>query len=138
MAITWSTTNQNGSGKAVCTTGTETFAAGALDGVSCANAGAIEVFLEADSGQTLSGAGNLLAYALDDINGLWARAPDFDLAVTSAMASNRAATFIGPSAGKGIPVISKRGRMAYVPSGVTVSSGGVTIAMNLASARPGL
>lgn len=140
MSITWSSTTTGAetpsgtalvSRKAVCTTGTETFAQAATDGASLKNAGAWDVVIEADSGQTLSGAGTVQAWIYDDTVAGWCRAPEFDVTVPAGVASIRRYYPLAGSPGKGIPVITQRGRIGYTVSGVTISSGGVTIYINL-------
>jgi hypothetical protein len=108
--------------KTVCTTGTEQAPTLASEGISLDGVGACGVKLEADADKTLSGSGDLLAYLYDDITGRWGRCPGLDL--TSVVSGLRQEAFTG------FQVISPRGRIAYVPSAVTVSSGGVTIYIN--------
>lgn len=138
MSITWSNTDNQGSVSAVCTTGTETFGKAATDGARLSDAGAIDVFLAADSGQTLSGAGTLQCWIYNHIIQRWARAADFDITVPNGVASNRDAGFKGPAVGKGLPVFSKFDRIAFAPNGVTVSGGGVTVYHNVYAARRGI
>jgi hypothetical protein len=133
MAITWSSTGTR-SAKAVCTTGTESPPSDSLTppdgaGATVADAMGYYVCVEADSGQTLSGAGSLKAYAWNPLSGVWARVPDLDLATTTA--TIRGLGFIGNE------VISRRGRIAYVPSGVTYSSGSLTIYINVGFDKDG-
>jgi hypothetical protein len=120
MATTWTTLGGNSrSSRAACTTGTEAAPSGAEDGSLLSGVGGFSVVVEADAAQTLSGAGTLLAYLYSDVTGRWSRAPDLDLYVSASAVR-----------GQGFPgfaVSSSRGRVAYVPSGVTVSGGGVTI-----------
>jgi hypothetical protein len=82
---------------------------------------AFQVFAHADSGQTLTG-GALDAYLFDDVSGLWARAPTLDLALDAN--AIRSQGFASDA------VICGRGRLAYVPDSVTISSGSVTILIN--------
>ena len=132
MSVTWSDVTNGAGGlvkcvKAVCTSGTETFGAAATDGLNLEDCVGYDVVLEADSGQTLSGAGTLQAYVYDPQVAGWARAPDFDITVPAGAASNRRFYPLAGSPGKGIPVLVAQGRIGYTPNGVTVSSGGVTI-----------
>lgn len=124
--------------KGVAATGTANDAPTADEGVDCNNIQAVEVTLQADSGQTLSGAGTLEAWFKVPQGG-WARAKEFDLSVAAtgiAAATYRTITFQGPSPGRGIPIIARQGRAAWVPNGVTVSSGGATIYLDgLAAGR---
>ena len=79
----------------------------------------ITVTVCADSGQTLSGAGTLTAYNRDESIALWATVPDFNLTVSSS--ARRCQSFAGFNVD--VPV----GRVTWVPTGVTVSGGGVTV-----------
>ena len=135
MAISWSDVTSGADGyvkcvKAVCSTGTETFAEAATDGLLLDRATAWDVIVEADSGQTLSGAGTLRAYVYDAGAAGWARAPDFDITVPAGVASARRYYPLAGSPGKGVPVLASQGRIGYAPNGVTISSGGVTIYIN--------
>lgn len=84
-----------------------------LDGVSViVSAGAVN----------LSGAGTLQAYLYDASVAVWARAEFLDLTVT--------ATGIAAQAFEGLDiVVARKGRVKWVPSGVTFASGsgGVTV-----------
>lgn len=123
MSIAWSNTETNGqSVKAVCSSGTETFGQGATDGVNIANLRAIGVIVDADSAQTLSGAGTLQCWYQGPITGLWSRMSDLDLSVSLSSVRSQA------YASMQIP--ASRGRIAWVPSSVTVSAGGLTIYIN--------
>lgn len=132
--IVWSLTGTPaGSGrsvKGVATSGTATFDAAANDGCGLDTVGAVFVVVEADAGKTLSGAGTLLCYHLNSVSGNWARAADWDLTVPSGASGNRAAVLRGPSTGFGIPVPCARDRLAFAPSSVTLSGGGLTIYIN--------
>lgn len=117
--------------KGVATSGTATDMPTGAVGLYCGNVSAYDVFLHADAGQTLSGAGALECWDYDEQNALWARAAEFDLAVAAAWKTGaRSVSFAGLSAGRGSPVIGRSGRRAYVPNGVTVSGGGTTVQMN--------
>lgn len=133
MSITWSATGAR-SAKAVATTATESAPADGLTpaeglGAILSDAKGYYVCVEADSGQTLSGAGSLLAYLWNPLTGVWARTPDLDFTVTAS--ATRGMGFLGAE------VVSGRGRIAYVPSGVTVSSGSRTIFINVAFDKDG-
>lgn len=125
-AATYSATD-NGV-KGVCASGTcdaPSEAAGLDDGFSLATSGGLmknnglSVTVCADSGQTLSGAGVLTAYGRDPSVALWAASPDLNLTVSSS--ARRCQTFMG------FMVTLPVGRITWVPTGVTVSSGGVTV-----------
>lgn len=115
-----------------CTTGTETCASlasatdGMLLGPSITEGNVVgpvagfSVQAEAAAGQTLA-SGSLLVCERDDISGRWRPMPD------TCSLSATAARDHSPCTGGGFTVISPRGRIALVPSGVTVSSGSVTI-----------
>jgi hypothetical protein len=133
MAITWTATGTR-SAKAVCTTGTESAPADGLtpaDGLGAilSDAKGYYVCIEADSAQTLSGAGTLHAYLWNPLSGVWARFPDGDFTVS--VSAKRGMGFLGNE------VVSGRGRVAYVPNGVTVSAGGLTIYINVAFDKDG-
>jgi len=144
MSIAWSDSGSAGTfpgglvvaqgRKAVCSSGTETFAAAATDGASLRSASGWDVYVSADAGQTLSGAGSLLAYWFSNTTSLWYRAPEFDIAIPAAAATNRGYYPLAGSPGKGIPVIVQSGRIGYTPSGVTISSGGVTVFIDVYAA----
>lgn len=145
MAVAWSDVGSGsvvpGGGSAavsragVAADGTEAFDAAATDGASLRSASGWDVYVEADSGQTLSGAGTLQAYWYSDNQARWMRAPDFDITIPAGAASNRGYYPLAGSPGKGIPVIVQSGRIGYAPSGVTVSSGGVTIYIDVYAAE---
>src|SRR5512146_325831 len=118
----------------ICTTGTETCAslASATDGMLLGPSitegnivgpvAGFTVQTEADTGQTLAG-GSLLICVRDDISGRWRLMPDVCALAAAATRDH------SPCAGGGFSVTSPRGRIALVPSGVTVSSGSVTVRM---------
>lgn len=109
--------------KGVCGTGTCTDApSGATAGAELSGTDQVSVFVEADSGQTLSGAGSLLCYVYNDVSTVWARTSDCDLVVTAS--SVRGQGFLPMRT-------APRGRVTWLPSGVTISSGGVTVYINL-------
>jgi hypothetical protein len=109
--------------KAVATTGSESAPSAATEGMDLTTVGAVDVIVCADSGQTITAGGTIQVWFYDVDVGLWALS-DYSLSVPT---TKRCATTLGPSAGKGIPIIAKRGRIALVPSGMTVSSGGLTL-----------
>lgn len=106
-----------------CTTGSGSAPTADTDGVALGPIGqGFAVIVSADSGQTLSGAGTLLAYVYSGAVGRWIRCADLDITVgTSGV---RDLTF------NAIWVAGRKGRVAFVPSSVTVSSGGVTVFIN--------
>lgn len=129
-AGTWSIPDDTvRSSKFVCTQAGVTCDAptAATDGALLSGSTGVVVTVCAASGQTLSGAGTLLAYVYNPIAGLWARVPDLDLTTTTA--SVRCLAF------PGIFVAVPAGRIAYVPSSVTASSNNLTIYVN--GAGPG-
>jgi len=133
MSATWSATGSH-SAKVVCTTGTESPPADGLTpadgtGAVIGDSQGYSVFIEADSAQTLSGAGSLKAYVWNPISGVWARAPGSDLATTTA--SVRGLAVLNQA------VYAGRGRVAYLPSGVTMSSGGLTVYINVSYDKDG-
>jgi hypothetical protein len=144
MAVTWtdvgSGTATAGGGRAavsrkgVAASATQAFDAAATDGASLRSASGWDVYVEADSGQTLSGTGTLQAFWFSDNQQRWMRAPDFDITVPASAASNRGYYALAGSPGKGIPVLVQGGRIGYAPNGVTVSSGGVTIYIDVYAA----
>ena len=100
-----------------------------VEGIFCGNIGAVEVSLSADNGQTLSAVGVLECW-IKTLQAGWCRAKEFDLSVAAlgiATATFQKVTFAGNSPGRGIPILTMQGYMCWVPNGVTVSSGGVTI-----------
>ena len=109
--------------KAVATTGSEAAPSAATEGMDLTTVGAVDIVVCADSGQTITSGGTLQVWFYDVDTGLWALS-DYNWAVPTG---KRCATTLGPSSGKGVPIIARRGRIAVVPSGVTVSSGSVTI-----------
>lgn len=124
MATTWSDLTASRSVKAVCTTGTEAAPTLVSEGMLVDGVGAVMVFLEAAVAGTVSG-GNLLAYIWSNAAQAWFPAPDLNLAVPATAA--RRYSFAGPSPGFGLPVMAARGRIAYLPSGVTVVGANVTV-----------
>lgn len=128
MATTW-TENVNGlSAKVVCDSGTGAAPTTAADGMALAFTGkplaAVSLTAEADASQTLSGGGTLQAYVYDPQAAAWARCPDCDVAV--AVSAVRRQAFSAFDVKVGLP----GARVAWIPAGVTVSSGGVTVYLN--------
>jgi hypothetical protein len=117
------TTIANRTVQGACASGTcdaPVEAAGATDGADLVRfARGLVVTVCAASGQTLSGAGTLTAYLREPGIALWAAAPELNLTVTSS--ARRCQTF------SGFMVTVPRGRATWVPTGVTVSGGGVTV-----------
>ena len=100
--------------------GTGSAPSGATDGQPVGDLIAVTVVAAADSGQTLSGAGTLQAYIYDASTGLWSRMPGADLSVTSSAVRSMAFQALDVLGGRA-------GRVKWVPTGVTISSGGVTV-----------
>jgi hypothetical protein len=126
-AATWSVTDTGVKG--VCASGTCDAPSAAADGIGLVSPGGwaskgVVVTVCADSGQTLSGAGTLTAWGRDPSVLLWAANPDLNLSPNTA--SVRCQSF------SALFVAVPNGRFAWVPTGVTVSSGGVTIYITLA------
>ena len=122
-AATWSSPDPKTS-KAVSGSGTTDAPTLATQGLELDRVAGFFVTAEADSGQTLSGAGALTAYWYDNATAAWSRVPAMDLATTTATV--RRLTLH-------VSAVANRGRIAYAPTGVTVSSGGVTIYITAAS-----
>jgi hypothetical protein len=118
MAQTWTSIGPR-SVKQVCTTATEAAPSAATDGCLITDLDGLTIHVEADSGQTLSGAGTLKAWLYNDNSGVWSRAPDLDK--TTGTSGVRSLSFLGDA------VVSARGRIAYEVSGVTASSGSRTV-----------
>jgi hypothetical protein len=121
VAAAWTDTATGN--KAVCASGTCDAPTAAGEGFALSTSDfrvkGIVVTVCADSGQTLSGAGTLTAYTRDSSVALWAVTPDLNL--SPATATVRCIAF--PAIWVAVPA----GRVAFVPTGVTVSAGGVTI-----------
>jgi hypothetical protein len=118
MSQTWTQIGPR-SVKQVATTATEAAPTLVTDGCLITDLDGLTIHVEADSGQTLSGAGTLKAWLWNDNSLVWSRAPDLDKSVSTA--SVRAVSFLGDA------VVSARGRIAFEISGVTASSGSRTI-----------
>ena len=116
---TWTQTAGMTEGTVVCTTANEsapTTTAQGWQATSCPKG--MSLFVCADSGQTLSGAGTVRLYVYNATAALWGPVPDLDLSVTSS--SVRCQGFAG------LWTVVPPSRFAPVPVSVTVSSGGLT------------
>ena len=123
MATTWSSTG-NRSAKATCTSGTESAPSGATPGVNLTGCKGVNVVVTADT--TLSGAGTLKAYVYDaDTFNAWVPCPDLDLSVTASSVKGQGFA--------GIYVPGPRGRVAWVPSGVTYTGTNLYVWINAVS-----
>jgi hypothetical protein len=118
-APTWTTLAPR-SVRGTCATGTCSDAPTLVSqGMNLEGVGGVTVHVCADSGQTLSGAGTLQAYVWNDQLQYWSRLIDRDLSVTHSAYRCQAFDVLW--------VGGPRGRLAFVPSGVTVSSGGLIV-----------
>lgn len=93
------------------------------EGMSLQSVAGFTVTLEADAGQTLSGAGTLACYTWEDTVAGWSRLPDTDITIPASVASNRRYGKVS------FQVQCPRGRVAFITSGVTVSAGNLTLYM---------
>lgn len=96
-------------------------AASGAEGIDFRGVRGYYVRIEADSGQTLSGAGTLQAWRYDFGEGAWARVPDLDRTIPAGASGMRRYGFsdrinYDPS-----------GCFLFAASGVTVSGGTVTV-----------
>lgn len=93
------------------------------DGQPVGDLSGIMVVLDSASTRTLSGAGTLDCYVFDASVGLWSRYPAGDFTCVGIPASQRSVAF---QAGD---LQVRRGRIKWVPTGVTFSAGsaGVTV-----------
>ena len=107
--------------KNVCTTSTEAAPTTAHEGADLARTTGFIVVVEADSGQTLSGAGTLSCWTFNEFTGVWDWCADAIKTVPASAASKRGASFAGDF------VTTPRSRIDFRPNGVTVSGGGVTV-----------
>jgi hypothetical protein len=114
------------SAQAVCTTGSEAAPSGATAGMSLSGVRGFLVLVEAvTDGATVAG-GKLLAYLYNEVTGRWLPIPDLDLTMPAAAAQGYA--FLGPSPAIGQPVVAGAwGRIAYVPSSMTISAGSASV-----------
>lgn len=131
-AVTWSqldsVTGSNTQAKGVAAAGTATDAPTlTTEGLALGSVASFDIVLEADSGQTLNGTGTLQCWRYSEAAGAWTRAPGGDITYASITGQRRATIYSGNSPGTGEVAISRRGRIVYNPSSVTVSGGGLTI-----------
>ena len=122
-ACTWSEVSTPYAVKAVCADGDEVAPSAATDGLSLnasffSGAKGLVVTAAADAAQTIT-SGTLKAYTYDAGAAAWARVPELDLTVSEA--GNRYVSW------SGMTVTVPKGRIAYVPSIVTLSAGGITV-----------
>jgi len=96
----------------VCTRSDPTLA---TEGMSLASVSGYRLKICAVSGQTLTGAGTMKAWAYDADEGVWTRAKDLDQAVTES--TKRCQSFPDFLSG------TQRDRVLFAASGVTVSGG---------------
>ena len=87
------------------------------DGVALSGVSSITVYVEAESGQTLSGGGTLTAYNYDSVIGAWVPCPESDLTIPASASGKRRISFGDRAIG------SPRGRILYGASSVTISGG---------------
>ena len=110
----------------VCAAGTSCDApSAATDGMQLSGVAYVTVKVCADSGQTITDATSFDVYFYDYIDGLWAQWSSASLSTTKTGA--RCYVLEGDSPGHGIPILSRRGRIAVVPTAVAVSSGAITV-----------
>lgn len=89
----------------------------------------VEIYVSADSSQTLTaGAVTLLVYRYDEALARWAQAPSLTVTLTSPGS-------VRDLYGEGFTINSSRGYLLVIPSGVAVSSGGVTIRLLASGAK---
>ena len=122
-ASTWTATGPRSS-KGACGSGTCTDAPTATEGSPLSGVQGLSVTACTDSSQTLSGAGTLVAWVYDDNAALWTRNIDLDLAVTVATGTYRCQSWAG------IIIAAWRGRVMWVPNGVTTSGTTITVYIN--------
>lgn len=96
-------------------------AASSPEGMDWRNVRGFYVRVEADTGQTLSGAGSLRAYRYDFSGAAWVRVAELDLAVPAGASGLRRYAF-GDRA-----TYVRTGCVLYAADGVTVSAGTVTV-----------
>lgn len=92
------------------------------DGATLAQMRAIAIRLCADSGETLSGAGALEVYSMDEVDEIWSIVPELELTVDASAASKRCTIVLSD---REMPLGT--GRVAVVPSAVTLSGGNITL-----------
>lgn len=88
----------------------------ATDGVAVKDLDAFTVVVQADSGQTLSGAGTIDMYMYDDYLALWVRVPELDTTIATSGVRQVAYNFV---------ISGSKSLTRILPkcTGVTVSSG---------------
>jgi hypothetical protein len=96
-------------------------AASSPEGMDWRSVRGFYVRLEADSGQTLSGAGDLRAWRYDFTDAAWVRVPELDLAVPAGASGLRRYGWGERS------TVVRTGCVLYAADSVTVSSGTVTV-----------
>jgi hypothetical protein len=99
-------------------------------GISIKDVRGYRVIVAAESGQTLSGAGNLRAYLWDVYEGAWMRNPSLDVAVTTTGARRQ----VFPDLATQV----RTGCVMYAADAITVS-GGTTVTVRIVAsteARP--
>lgn len=96
-------------------------AASSPEGVDWRGVRGFYVRLEADSGQTLSGAGSLRAWRYDFGEGAWVRVPELDLTVPAGASGLRRYGFGERS------TVVRTGCVLYAADSVTVSGGTLTV-----------
>ena len=125
-AATWSSNGQ-WSVKAVCASGTADAPTLASEGIDLQGIRGFTVHVEADSTRTLSGAGTLDFYIWNNEGQRWGKL----CSSTGAQVQYTVAASGVRSCGyQGFEVIDSKDRIAIVPTGVTVSAGGLTIYIN--------
>ncbi len=134
MTISWTKLGTR-SAQGVTTALTEAAPSGNTgDGVDLSGVDSVCVSVDAPAGQTLSGGGSLLAYRYSYALGGWKRAPEFDLDLSDATGLSLSAMTFAPR-----EVRHKSGRVAWIPSSVTVSGGtALTITIEAAYGSGGL
>lgn len=117
----------------VCAAGTTCdIPSDATKGMQLNNVTRISIEVCADSGQTITGGSGILLYAYDATSGLWGQ---FNATAYTVKTGARCAWVQGSAIGVGIEIAASRGRLAAVPSGMTVSSGSLTVYMNAVDAN---
>lgn len=96
-------------------------AASSPEGIDWRGARGFYLILEADSGQTLSGAGTMRAWRYDFGSSAWARVPELDLAVPAAASGLRRVAW-----GDRTSAV-RSGCVLYAADSVTVSAGTLTV-----------
>lgn len=89
------------------------------EGMDLRNVRGYRLMIEADSGQTLTGSGNLRAWYYDFGLGAWMRTPALDVAVT--LTATRRQGFAD------VTTVVRTGCVLYAADTVGVSGGGVTV-----------